>query len=45
MDIKLRFSCYGVDTKNVYDDLDVYMEYGYVSTTDRNHAKIMYNLF
>ena len=35
MDIKVHF-------KNCYDDLEVYMEYGYVflSTTGRNHAEM-----
>ena len=35
------------DTKNSFDDLEVYMEYGYVfvSSTGRNHAKMAYSLF
>ena len=38
---------WSADTKNNYDDLEVYMEYGYVfvSTAGRNHAKIAYYLF
>ena len=33
---------WSTDTKNGYDDLEVYMEYGYVfvSLTGRNHAKM-----
>ena len=33
---------WSIDTKDGYDDLEVYMEYGYVfiSTIDRNHAKM-----
>ena len=35
------------DTKNVYDDFEVYNEYGYVfvSSTGRNHAKMAYSVF
>ena len=35
------------NTKTGYDDLEVYMEYGYVfvSSTGRNHAKMAYSLF
>ena len=38
---------WSTDTKNGYDDLEVYMEYGYVfmSSTGRNHAKMAYRLF
>ena len=38
---------WSTDTKNGYDDLEVYLEYGYVfvSTTGRNHAKMAYCLF
>ena len=34
------------DAKNGYDDLEVYMEYGYVcvSTTGGNHANMAYRL-
>ena len=33
---------WSIDTKNCYDNLEVYMEYGYVfvSSTGRNHAKM-----
>ena len=33
---------WSTDTKSGYDDLEVYMEYGYVfvSTTGRNHVKM-----
>ena len=33
---------WSTDTKNGYDNLEVYMEYGYVSvsSTGRNHAKM-----
>ena len=33
---------WSTDTKTGYDDLEVYMEYGYVfvSTTGRNHDKM-----
>ena len=33
---------WSTDTKSGYDDLEVYMEYGYVfvSTTGRNHFKM-----
>ena len=35
------------DTNNCFDDLEVYMEYGYVSVSSsgRNHAKIAYSPF
>ena len=35
---------WSTDTNNGYDDLEVYMEYGYVfvSTTGRNYAKMAY---
>ena len=35
------------NSKNGYDDLEVYMVYGYVfvSSTGRNHAKMAYSLF
>ena len=38
---------WSTDTKNGYDDLEEYMEYGYlfVSLTDRNRAKMAYSLF
>ena len=33
---------WSADTKTSYDDLEVYMEYGYVfvNSTGRNHAKM-----
>ena len=44
MDIKLFFPVmeWSTDTKTGYDDLEVYMEYGYVfvSSTGRNHVKM-----
>ena len=35
---------WSIDTKNGYDALEVYMEYGYVfvSSTGRNHAKMVF---
>ena len=47
MDIKLHFSCDGVEYKyhkDGYDDLEVCMKNAYVagSTTGRNHAKVAY---
>ena len=41
---------WSTDTKTGYDDLEVYMEYGYVfvSSTGRNHVKIVafsFNIF
>ena len=34
---------WGTDTKTGYDDLEIYMEYGYVfvSSTGRNHVKMV----
>ena len=49
MDIKLYFPVveWSTDTKNGYDDLEVYMEYGnvFVSSTGRNHAKMATFIF
>ena len=38
---------WSTDFDNGYDDLEVYMEYGYVflSKTGRNHAKMAHCLF
>ena len=38
---------WSTDTKNGYDDLEVYMEYWYlfVSSTGRNHAKMAAFMF